>query len=331
MGGMDRRLFLLAGSALLAAPLARAQKTYRIGWLSSGVRPARANVSYDAFMQRMGELGYVEGRTLLMEQRYGDASAELVAQRAAELVRLRVDLILATTTLATSAASKATSTIPIVMGSAANPLAAGLVSNLSRPGGNITGMTLDTADTTAKRLELLKTAIPAVRRVAALHPAEIRGFASVADWLRETESAAARLGVAFVPVDLPQRERHRWEEILGKVAADGIGAATVFETPTYLANRDTLAELCLKHRIAAVFPFREQAEAGGLMAYGADIADLYRQAAETADKILKGAKPGDIPVQQPTRFNLVVNLNTAKALGLAIPPAVLLRATSVIP
>ena len=271
-----RRQFLIATGALLAAPLARAQqpgKAYRVGWLSSGLRPAAStpNVSYEAFMQRMRELGYVEGRNLLVEQRYGEGRPERLAEHAAELARIPVDVIVATTTTSTAAASKATRTIPIVMGSAANPVAAGLIASLSRPGGNVTGSTLETADTTAKRLELLREAVPGLRRVAALHPAQLRSIAVVSEWLKDNQAAARHLGVALTAVDLPIDDHSGWDDVFRKAAVDGLDGATVMETATYLAYRAKLAELALRHRVVTIFPFREQAEEGGLMAYGADV------------------------------------------------------------
>lgn len=281
-------------------------------------------------MQRMREFGYVDGRNLIVEQRYGEGRPERLAEHAAELVSIPVDVIVATTTTSTAAASKATRTIPIVMGSAANPVAAGLIASLSRPGGNVTGSTLETADTTAKRLELLKEAVPGLRRVAALHPAQLRSFAVVSEWLKDNEAAARQVMVALRAVDLPVDDQSKWDEVFRKAAADGFDGATVLETPTYLAYRARLAEIALRHRVATVFPFREQAEAGGLMAYGADVTDLYRRAAYFVDKILKGAKPADLPVEQPTKFTFAVNLNTAKALGIKIPRSTLVRADRLI-
>lgn len=329
-----RRVLVLATGLLVAVPaLAQTRgKVYRIGFLGSGTRPppGTRNVSYESWRQRLHELGYVEARNLVIEERYGDGRPELLAERAAELVRLDVDLILATTTTATAAAAQASRTIPIVMGSAANPLATGLISSLSRPGGNITGLTLETSETAGKRLELLHEAIPRLRRVAALHPAEIRAFPVVAEWLKDSAAAAKRLGLELTAVDLPMAERERWDEVLRKTVADGITAATIMETPTYMANRARLAELTQKHRLATVFPFREQAEAGGLMAYGADLADLYRRAADMVDQVLKGAKPAELPVQQPTKFTFIVNRKTARALGLALPQTILVRADAIV-
>lgn len=333
MGGKKRRRLLLALAATLAAPRVVAQpRIFRVGFLSSGLPPEAGtpNVSYDAFARRLRELGYREDLNLRIEKRYGEGNSELLARRAKELAESGVDVIVAGSTTATAAASKATRTIPIVMGSAANPVATGLVANLARPGGNITGLTLETADTTAKRLELLKTALPKLKRVAAIHPAKLGSFPVIAHWLKDNQAAGELLGVNVVPVDAPIDDPGRWEEVFRRMAAEGVIGATVVETPTYLAYRDRLAALALKHRIATVFPFREQAEAGGLLAYAADLPQLYARAAEYVDRLLKGAKPGDLPVEQPTKFALVVNLRTGKALGLTIAPSLLLRADHVI-
>lgn len=281
-------------------------------------------------MRQMRELGYVEGHNLRVEQKYGEGRSDRLAEHAAELARIPVDVILATTTTSAAAARKATRTIPIVMGSAANPVAAGLIASLSRPGENITGSTLETTDTTAKRLALLKEAVPGLLRVAAVHPAGLRSFGVVSEWLKDNQVAAGHVGVMLTPVDLPIDDVSKWDDVFRKAAANGLNGATVLETPTYLAHRVRLAELALKYRLAAIFPFREQAEAGGLMAYGADVADLYRRAAHFVDKILKGAKPADLPVEQPTKFAFVVNLRTARALGVAIPRSILVRADQLI-
>lgn len=254
MNPIRRRHLLICTGAVLAGPAGRAQesgKAYRVGWLSSGLPPAGSipNVSLEAFMQRMRELGYVEGRNLLVEQRYGEGRPERLAEHAQQLVRIPVDVILANSTTATAAASQATRTIPIVMGSAANPLAARLIASLARPGGNVTGLTLETADTTAKRLELLKEAVPGVRRVAALYPATLQSAAVVSEWLKASAAAARKVGVALSPLDLPIDNPAGWDEVFRRAAADGVDAATVMETPTYLSYRARLAELALRHRV----------------------------------------------------------------------------------
>lgn len=323
-----RKLLLcLFGGAL--APLSlRAQrptKVYRVAYLSSGPLPATQNVSLEAFLARMRELGYIEGRNFILEQRYADGSMDRLADLAAELVGIPVDIIVANTTTSTDAARKATRTIPIVMGSNANPLAAGLVNSLARPGGNVTGLTLETSDVTAKRLELLKELMPSLRKVGALYPGEIRTFPVVVQWLHDNEAAARRLGLSLTQIDLGF-DQGRWDEIFRKIAADGVSAVTVIETSTYFTRRASLAQHALRHRIATAFSFREQAEEGGLMAYGADVVDLYRRAAGFVDRILKGANPAELPVEQPTKFTFVVNRNTAAALGVRIPRSIELRA-----
>lgn len=329
-----RRSTVMTIGAVLALPAFAQQsaKVYRIGLLTSGAPPppGTRNLNYEAFRQALRELGWVEGRNIVIDERFGEGKPEATAARAAELVQMKVDLIVATTTTATAAAGKATQSIPIVMGSAANPLATGLVASLSRPGGNITGLTLETSETAGKRIELLQFALPGLRRIAAIHPSEMREVPAVKQWINDSAAAAKRLGLIFAPLGLHQAEREGWDQVLRKAAAEGLRAATLMETPTYLAYRLRLAELTLKHRIATIFPFREHAEAGGLMAYGADLVDLYRRAAGFVDKILKGAKPGDLPVEQPVKFTFVVNLKTARAMSLAFPQDILVRADRVI-
>ncbi len=274
-------------------------------------------------------LGYVETQNVVIEARYAHGKPERLPAPAAELVGLRVDVILAGTTSAALAARGVTQTIPIVMAGAANPVAAGLIASLARPGGNVTGLTLETADVTAKRLELLRGALPGLHRVAAFYPGELRTFSVVVEWLQDNEAAARRLGLSLEPIDLGQ-EPARWDEVFSAVSARGIGAATIIETATYYTGRAQLAALALRHRLAMIFPFREQGQAGGMMAYGAEVEDLWRRAARFVDKIFKGAKPGDLPVEQPRKFTLAINLKTARALGVTIPQSLLLRVDQVI-
>jgi len=215
------------------------------------------------------------------------------------------------------------------MAGAANPVAAGLIASYARPGGNVTGVSLETAEVTAKRVELLKEALPSLRRVAALYPADRRSFPVVAQWLRDSEAAARQLGLSMEQVDLG-REPGQWEPVLQDVSRRGIVAATIIEGPTYYVHRVPLVEAALKARLAVMFPFPEQAEAGGLMAYGADVAQINRRAADFVGKLLKGARPEDLPVERPTRFPFIINLKTAKALGLTMPQSVLIRADELI-
>lgn len=305
----------------------------------SPTKPARLGIMYGskpdftpesnpverAFVEGLAAHGYVVGRDVVIEFRSAEGKPERYPALAAELVRARVDVILTGDTGMTVAAREATRTIPIVMAGAANPVAAGLIAGYARPGGNVTGVTLETADVTAKRVELLKEALPGLRRLGALHAAVRRTFPVVAQWLRDTEAAARQLGLSLEHVDLGL-EPGRWEQILQDVSRHGIGAAVIIEGPTYYVHRASLAEAALKARLPVMFPFPEQAEAGGLMAYGADVAQINRRAADFVGKLLKGARPEDLPVEQPTHFPFVVNLGTARALGLTLPPAVLARA-----
>jgi putative ABC transport system substrate-binding protein len=317
------RAVAIAFLASLAAPhAADTQQTSRVGVLASG------GVD-ETFLQALRALGYVEGQNLVIEARFYRGQINRLPGLAAELVRIPVDVIVAGSTLMTAKAREATQTIPIVMAGAADPVAEGLIASHARPGGNVTGAILETADVTAKRLELLKEAVPGLRRVAAFHADQLRTFSVVDRWLRDSQAAARQLGLALEPVDLPY-DLGRWESVFDGVARRGISAAVIIESPVYWNGRVRLAELALKYRLAVMFSFAVQAEAGGLMSYGADVDEVMRRAASFVDRILKGARPGDLPIEQPTRFPFIVNLRTAKALGLTIPPAVLARATQLI-
>jgi putative ABC transport system substrate-binding protein len=217
-------------------------------------------------------------------------------------------------------------TIPVVMAAASrDPVGAGFVASLARPGRNITGVTL--GDIAGKRVELLRDAVPGLRSVAAFH-ADLN-FPINAEWLRATEAAARRLGLALHPLRLPV-DPGQWEQAFQTVSQRRIGAVTIHENPRWETNRQLLADLALKHRLPMVFTFRSQAEAGGLMSYAPDLEEIFRRAGSLAARILKGAKPADLPVEEPTRYQLVVNLKTAKTLGLTIPPSVLARANEII-
>jgi putative ABC transport system substrate-binding protein len=336
MAGIVRRQFLIAAGGVCAAALARGQgrRTYRIGWLPAGPRPER-DVDLEAFLEGMRGLGYVEGLNLVVERKYSESGLPVerlmarMGELTNELSRVRVDAILASNTIAADAARRATRTIPIVMGAAANPVAAGLLESLSRPGGNVTGMTLDTAEVTAKRLELLRETVPGLRLVGAVHPMQGRSYPVIARWLQDCAMAAAILGLTLVPLDLPVAIE-TWDEAFKVMAASGVHAVTVVESPTYFRLRTTLAEFCLKNRLPVMAFTPEHVAAGCLMAYGADTAAMYRRAAGYVDRILKGGDPATMPVQLPTRFTFGVNLKTARALGIAVPVPVLLRADRIV-
>ena len=326
---MDRRTFL-CGLTLgtLSAPLAAGAeqpgKVARIGLLTYGSATSGQHIR-EAFRQGLRELGYVEGQNIVIEYRYAEGNAERLPDLAAELVSLKVDIIVAGGTPAPLAAKHATRRIPIVMSAAGNPVETGLVASLARPGGNVTGLSLLSADLTAKRLQLLKEVLPGVSRVAVLWNAANPISALV---VRETEAAARALGLQVQSVEV--RGPDDFEGALPATISGGAGALFVVDDPLVFSSRMRIADFAARNRLPATAFFREFAEAGCLMTFGANLADLSRRAAIYVDKILKGAKPADLPVEQPTKFDLIINLKTAKALGLTIPPSVLLRADQVI-
>ena len=329
---MDRRTFIgsLAGS-LLAAPLAgqaqQVAKVPRIGFLATNL--ASSPHLPEAFRQGLRDLGYVEDRTVVIEYRDAEGKLERLPALVTELVALKVDVIVAPGTPAALAAPQATRTLPIVIIAVGNPVTSGLVTSLARPGGNVTGLSmLGTAELVGKRLELLTQAVPGVSRVAVLrHP----GFVperSEKVILKATDAAAQALGVRLQVVEA--RGPADLDRAFSDMTRARAGALAVSGSPLFVDERRRLVELAAKNRLPAVYESREDVDAGGLMSYGPNVADLYRRAAVYVDKILKRAKPGDLPVEQPTKIELVINLKTAKALGLTIPPSVLGRADQVI-
>ncbi|HEV3028528.1 MAG TPA: ABC transporter substrate-binding protein, partial [Planctomycetota bacterium] len=324
---MDRRGFLgtLAGG-LLAAPLTgeaqAAGKVVRIGVLELGSELTSG--PQEAFRQGLRELGYVEGQNVVLEYRFAEGRAERLPDFAAELVRLRMDVIVAGGTPAPLAAKHATGTIPIVMSSAGDPVGTGLVASLAKPGGNVTGLSLRSPELTGKRLQLTKEVVPGLSRVAVLWNAANPIAALV---VRETEDAARTLGVQVQSLEV--RGPDDFENALPATVSGGAGALFVVDDPLVFRYRGRIADFAVRNRLPATAFYKAFAEAGGLMTLGPSLADLYRRAAIFVDKILKGAKPGDLPVEQPTKFELVINLKTAKALGLTIPPSLLQRADQV--
>lgn len=324
MSQFRRRRFLLATAALFVAPLAAAaqkpRKVYRIGLLSNNRGP-----HLGAFARGLQDLGYTEGRNVVVELRSADGRSERLPDLAAELVRLEVDVLVAPDPPSASAAKAATKTIPIVMRSSNDPVVAGLVTSLARPGGNITGVYSLYAELAPKRLELLKEAIPGLKRVAVLWNSAWPGTVSV--W-KDTQLAARALGLEVHSLDV-----RRPEELDGAfraASAARAGALITLRNPLIVVHRTQLVALAAQTRMPVMYDEREFIDAGGLMAYGANLDDLYRRIAVYADKILKGAKPADLAIEQPTRFELIINLKAAKALGLTIPKSVLLRADDVI-
>lgn len=321
---MDRRAFIAGSGALFAAPLAawaqHGAKLPRIGLLANNQSPHLV-----AFEQGLSELGYIEGRSILVERRIADGQSHRLPALAAQLVGFPVDLIVAPDPPSTLAAKGATKTIPVVMRSSDDPVQAGLVASLAKPGGNITGVYSLLAELEPKRLELLKEAVPSMRRVGALwNP----GFAANQVRWKRLESAARQLGLSLESVEASSLAGLD-AAFRGAVSAR-VDALITLRNPVVVVHQRRVVELAARSRLPVIYDEREFVEAGGLMAYGAKLDDLYRRTATYVDKILKGAKPGDIPVEQATKFELAINLKTAKALGLTIPQSLLLRADQVI-
>lgn len=325
---MRRRHFItLLGTATATGSLAaRAQlpsKLPTIGFFSPNTESAQTEWT-DAFVQRLRELGWTDGRTVAIEYRWAEGHNERLAEIAADLVRKKVDVIVPAGTPAIAAAKQATSVIPIVFAADGDPVGTGLVASLAHPGGNVTGMSMENTDTGTKRLELLRKTVPNVHRLAVL--ANV-GFPDAVLDLRQVEAVAGKL--AMEPVAL---EIRRAQDIAPLFADLGgrADALYVCGDPLVTTNRISIATLALGARLPTVYNFREHVDVGGLMSYGADLTDLHRRAAELVDKVLRGAKPADIPVQQPIKFDLAINLKTAKALGLAVPATLIAIADEVI-
>ncbi len=317
-------LFILG---LLAAPLgveAQQAKLPTIGFLGP-LTPSAQSKWTAAFVQRMREHGWIEGRTVAIEYRWAEGRSERFAEIAAGFVRLKVGVIGTGGTAAVIAAKQATSVIPIVFATAGDPVGTGLVASLARPGGNVTGLSNQSADLAGKRLELLREVVPSLRRLAIM--ANIGGPIGVLE-MREVQAAAGTLGLEVATLEI-----RRAEDIAPAIEAlkGRADALYVVTDPLVNTNRIRINTLALGARLPTMHGSRDYVEAGGLTSYGPNFPDLFRRAADYVDKILRGTKPGDIPVEQPTTFDLVINLKTAKALGLTIPPSLLLRADEVIP
>jgi putative tryptophan/tyrosine transport system substrate-binding protein len=324
---VKRREFitLLGGAAAwpFAARAQQAAKVARIGHLDLGPASARAS-RVEALRAGLRDLGYVEGKNIVIEFRWADGIQQL-PELAAELVRMNVDVIFAPSSTMVEPARQATKAIPIVFANHADPIGTGHVASLSRPGGNITGLSELASELDAKALEVLKEAVPRATRIGVLWnpatPSQVPGMQSV-------EAAGKRLGLELHLVSAATVED--FDGTLASMARENVGGVFVVPAPITLMQRAHLAELALKHRLPTMFGAKENVEAGGLMSYGADRNDLIRRAAVYIDKILKGAKPADLPVEQASKYQLVINLKTAKALGLEIPPTLLARADEVI-
>jgi putative tryptophan/tyrosine transport system substrate-binding protein len=310
----------------VAAEAQQATKVARIGYLATNL--AGNPHGREAVRQGLRDLGYVEGRNVVIEYRDAEGKLERLPALAAELVALKVDVIVTASTAAALAAKQATRTLPIVFAVAADPVTDGLVTSLARPGGNVTGLSLLSPELVGKCQEHLKRAVPGVSRVAVLWQPGTYGERTEKDMLKAADVAARALGVRLQVVEA--RSPADFDRAFSDMTRARAGALTVLGGGMFFGERRRLVALTAKNRLPAVYPQREYVDAGGLMAYGPSLADMYRRAATYVDKILKGAKPGDLPVEQPTKFELVINLKTAKALGLTIPPSVLGRADHVV-
>jgi putative tryptophan/tyrosine transport system substrate-binding protein len=319
-------LTVILALAVLVVPLVveaqPAGKVYRIGLLS----PTSQGLGVEAFREGLRALGYVEGHNVVVEHRSAQGRFDRLPELAAELVRLRVDVIVTVVTQASLAAKNATETIPIVMLAVGDPVGAGLVTSLAHPGGNVTGTSVQAVEVGGKSLELLKNAIPKLRVVAVLwNPANPIFQAQM---VKETEAAARALGIQLRM--LAARDAKEIDRAFAAMTGERAEALTVLVDPVFIAHLSRIAALAANSRLPSISGFREYAEAGGLMAYAANFSELGRRTALYVDKILKGAKPADLPVEQPTKFEFIINQKTAKALGLTIPQSLLLRADEVI-
>jgi putative tryptophan/tyrosine transport system substrate-binding protein len=325
-------MFFLFCSVLLAPCYAAQQppgKVPRIGFLTnvSASDPAAA-LRFDAFRQGLRELGYIEGKTIIIEYRYAEGKPERLPELAEDLVRLKVELFVVPNDLTARAAKKATTTIPIVMTSSGNPIGTGVIASLARPGGNVTGLTSYNAELLGKRLGLLKEVVPKVSRFAFLNDASSEASASRAAF-EEAQGPAKVLGVQLLSVAI-KAPNPDFEGAFRTMIKQRIGALITSPSPLIGLHQKRILQLAEQNRIPAVHPTADWTNAGGLMSYGANQVDLSRRAAVYVDKILKGTKPADLPVEQPTKFDFVINLKTAKALNLTIPQSVLFRADRVI-
>ena len=326
---MDMKSIIVWLVSLALAPLSSAEaqqpkKIPVIGILISAL-PSAAASRVKAFQLGLRELGYVEGKNILFEYRYADGKLEPVPELAAELVRLKVDVLVTDTSNATEAAKNATKTIPVVFTTANDPVGDGQVASLARPGGNLTGFSILALDLNGKRLELLKEAFPKIERVAFLTRL---GTATGEQRFKEAEADAK--GLALRLQFLGAKGPDDLESAFDAAKRSGVQAVLAHPSTFVSTNRSRIIELAARHRLPVIYSGAEAAEAGGLMSYGPDIVDNYRRAAIYVDKILKGTKPADLPVQQPMKFEFVINLKAAKQIGLTIPPNVLLRADKVI-
>jgi len=324
-----RKLLSALGAISVVMPVASfaqqpTKKVARVGYLSA-VTAAVDAPRLDAFRQRLRELGYIDGQNIVFDYRHADANSGLLPGLAEELVRLKVDIVVAVATSAAVAAKKASRTVPIVFLGVFDPVAAGLVDNLARPTGNITGFSNMISELSAKRLELLKESVPKLSRIAVMWEPHI--VSSAQQW-KESELAAKKLGLQIHSMQISGP--NQYESAFKEAAAAHSAALAVTLTPTFLSDQKQIADLAIKHRWPSIYAYESSVDAGGFMSYGPNPIDSYQRAAVNVDKILKGAKPADLPIQQPTEFELVVNLKTAQQIGVKVPQPVLSRANKLI-
>ena len=305
------------------AVAAQEERTFTVGLLTLGADPSRSGF-WQKFMESMRELNYVEGRNLVVRRSFADGNRDRLPSLVADLVQAKVDVIVATSTQETVAAKRASSTIPIVMTVAPDPVEQGLVSSLARPGGNVTGLTSMAPGTSQKLVELLRETVPSASRLAIVDGPR----APSNEIRRELQAAGQRLGITLSFTDIKSVDE--FDGAFAQAKKGGVGGIIAPLSAFTYAHRVELTRLALKHRLPGIYWVRDFVEAGGLMSYGVNFADVGRRAAYFVDRILKGAKPADLPVEQPTKFELVINVNTAKALGLRIPQSLLVRADEVI-
>ena len=326
---MTKRIIFLALCSLLLAPCSAVEaqqpaKFFRIGFLSP-FSPSATALWHQAFLQGLRDLGWVEGKNLSIEYRYAEGRRDRLPDLVADLVRLKVDIIVASVNTDALVAKKATRTIPIVMASAGDPVATGLVDSLARPGGNITGLSQMAPEMAGKRLELLKEIVPKLSRVAVLWNPQ--GTTSTLNW-KELQLPARELGVKLHSLEV--QSLNDFDKAFKDATKARAGALSIMPDQLFAGNLRRIADLAVKSRLPSIFHLSEFADSGGVVGYGPDRPDQFRRAASYVDKILKGAKPADLPVEQPTKFEFIINLRAAKQIGLTIPPNVLARADRVI-
>jgi len=316
-------LGMLAGCGRLPGQAQPRVQVHRLGWLN-GTNPTANAPILGLFRQALGELGYVEGQNLTVEYRWGDGSEARLAEPAAELARLPVDVFVVPSTTLAQVVREATTTVPIVVARAGDPVAAGLAASYAHPGGNVTGVLSLTGELNGKRLQLLKEAVPSISRVAVLYDAAIPGQYSSEASGRDAQAVDVQLHV------MELRSPEEFDAAFEAAAREGVDALFVAPNPLSNAHRARIIQLAARHRWPSMYPLRQFVDEGGLMAYDGSLTDLWRRVAAYVDKILKGAKPADLPIEQPMTFDFVVNLKTARALGITFPNEIMLQATEVI-